>query len=132
LFIVAELNPLPRISKGNPLRLKQFVGVTGLGTDGFEDAIKGLRRWISALEAKVKPDTVQEWNAGTYSDWSSLPFTNCIFTKLDHAVGERDLPFNTFWDPNGTLAKAKNSQLVHTADNVVQYLTWVTDANGKR
>lgn len=102
--------------------MKQFVGITGLGSEHFDESITGIGRWLEKLRTAVHPDKVADWSPGTTGSHLCLAFTNRLFTPVEDVTDDDQLAMPKDWDPTGVLARTTKGEVVYTAENVVQYV----------
>jgi hypothetical protein len=93
-----------------------------MGASVFQEYVDVVKRWVATLEARVKPALIEEWNPTSFDGHIAISTTNHLFTSVTHAPGAEDHPFHIDVDPSGVLAKAKTVDMIHSEDNIVDYV----------
>ena len=101
--------------------LKQSVTLTGLGTVGFDDAVRGMQTIYQVFSNHVSRagSHLRTWTPGRDGQDLTLTFANHYLTS-NRDVGNETSTDLSVIDPFNILQPLIKNE-VHTADNVVEY-----------
>ncbi len=132
LFLLSTLLPIPneihtcRIPRnpnpGNLLSLKQSVTLTGLGSEMFEKAVRGLSTLYQHAKGKVQQRGCQlrTWMPGEAEGDLTLTFSSRYLTPGNQAADDIHPDMAEVIDPLNILRPLLLTE-VHTLDNAVFY-----------
>ena len=110
----------------HPENTQQLVRLTGLGTEPFELAAKGISQIRAVLGDSLQEDSLQSWSPARIRNHLVLTFTNRYFSNERDGVYEvQDL--SPSYDPLRLLRLAVPGGL-HTVDNQVLYFERIKTA----
>ena len=102
------------------LNARQTLIICGLGTEAFDNAVKGVLAVHQVLEQRVSPQALQPFSPTSYQDWHTLQFNNRYFTHPSDTCGEEVIQMSADIDPFGIMQKRVQREL-HVKDNEVGY-----------
>lgn len=114
--------PSPRMPIRNPSMLKQSVRIGGCGSRRFHTSIGHLRCMVSCVACSLPQDSMHTWTPLDHDGEEVLLFSNRYFTSKTVGKDGSAVQFHSSVDPTGALALAAGLCLVHTEDNIVEYL----------
>ena len=129
IFISQTRNDQGRIQKFAAIA-RQYIALTGLNLDLFDDALEGLARVHRFFEDSLPPNSIESFQLPTIEGSSVLASHTRYFTPRRNSLSLILENFGPGVDPNGVLEYLKGSNFVHTEDNVVQYLGEKESKNG--
>lgn len=109
--------------------LNQNLTLTGLDTAQFEQSLDAITALHGLFERQFMEGRMIGWQPppSTLDSGRSLILSNRYFTRRSEAKTMKSVPFSPKVDPKGYLADVLSTQLIHTQENEVQYLTRVSD-----
>ena len=102
--------------------MKQYVTLTGLGSDDFLAAVEGTAAIYQEFKGQVEREggRLREWSPGLDGKNITLTFANHYLTKSKEAGDETPLELVKTVDPFNILGPHLQNQ-VHLQENVVEY-----------
>ena len=102
--------------------LKQSITLTGLGTDRFDTAVRGVQTIHQVFSNHVSQagGHLSDWTPGRDGQNLTLMFGNRYLTSARDIGNESSIDMSTIVDPLNILCPLIKTE-VHTADNVVEY-----------
>jgi hypothetical protein len=110
--------------------LRQFVKLTALGSQPFQEAYKQIEKIRKRLQAQVGEEHVQPINFVPYEGNACIEAHARYFTDRNLVPFERSQPFNVHVDPFKVLSNTRPDIFIHGPDNKVDYVGRTTDRNG--
>jgi hypothetical protein len=107
------------------------VSLTGLGTPTFEVAMWGVLDVYALFSSYAPRDIMKNCeNIDSYGEYMALELSNCYFSSIKRAAGQKYVPFNKEVDPYGILTCFENGNHVHCEGNVVEYYERILGPSG--
>lgn len=102
--------------------LKQSIALTGLGTDRFDAAVRGIQTIHQVLSNHIfqAGGHLRDWTPGRDGQDLTLTFSNHYLTSARDIGNKSSIDISTIVDPLNILCPLIKTE-VHTADNVVEY-----------
>ena len=102
--------------------LKQSIALTGLGTDRFDAAVRGIQTIHQVLSNHIfqAGGHLRDWTPGRDGQDLTLTFGNRYLTSARDIGNESSIDMSTIVDPLNILHPLMKTE-VHTANNVVEY-----------
>ncbi|KAF4583713.1 hypothetical protein EYR40_002204 [Pleurotus pulmonarius] len=101
---------------------RQHVKLSGLGAPSFKQSIQQLQELTGQFGRFFEPGSWAGWAPPKTDDGFLALEANCrYFTPIRYSEDTRDIPFERTVDPQRHLERSKDSRLIHTADNVVEF-----------
>ncbi|EAU82077.1 hypothetical protein CC1G_09679 [Coprinopsis cinerea okayama7 len=123
----------PRLLSPAHLRnLRQFVKLTGFGSDSFAMGCHAVKQMVDKLRQhlKVASDCITGAEEKMYEGDAALDFHARYFTDRELIPHEKHIPFNDFVDPNHILEDLRGAAFIQGPDNHVEYCMRTVDKNG--
>ncbi|KAJ7587639.1 hypothetical protein C8J56DRAFT_1050881 [Mycena floridula] len=106
-----------------PIKASQSIAITGLDSKQFENTIMCISEICEHFDRSFPDNAMARWmpNKLDNSNYDLVQVSNRYFTKKQDANPEDKIPISTEIDPHNYLTRAAGQELVHTADNIVDY-----------
>jgi hypothetical protein len=102
--------------------IRQYVALTGLGLEEFNQVLMGLARAHKYFEDFLPPNKLEPLEPFAINGNLALACHTRYLTARRFCRSAIAQPFGPGVDPNGDLARIAGTSHIHTEDNVVQYL----------
>lgn len=112
--------------------MKQAISLTGLGTNEFEDTIKGLAKVYELYSHSFEENRLDPWTATELSGHPAIDMATRYFTPIQDAPDKASIPFKADIDPVGLLARLMGNTFIHGSDNEVLFFKRKDMGDGKR
>jgi hypothetical protein len=110
--------------------MRQAVTLTGLGSESFEAALKGVEKVYMAFFNHLPDGHLLPLEGTT---WNDVPTIEAYCRYFTHRLSspfiqEEPIPLNI--DPEGVLQSLCDGEYTYTSDNVVDYKARIVQDNG--
>jgi hypothetical protein len=112
--------------------IRQAVTITGLALPTFQRAVENMEKIHLAFSNAFPPDVVEPWQPAYFRDFFAIDAHSRYFTKTYLVPDQDRFPFDQPTDPEGILTSMEDGELIHTADNHVDYLGPIMIAGKKK
>ncbi|KAH6888884.1 hypothetical protein BKA70DRAFT_1442720 [Coprinopsis sp. MPI-PUGE-AT-0042] len=121
----------PKLRTDQHLRnLRQFVKITGFGSPILEEAQKKIDAIVERFEGHLGHGLVGSIEPKLWEGDVAVDCHARYFTSRHSAPQQKHLPFETLVDPRNILDDLRGNELIHSADNRVEYCTKSFDDEG--
>ncbi|KAK0493411.1 hypothetical protein EDD18DRAFT_1356862 [Armillaria luteobubalina] len=130
-----DLPPVTRETRSQKEKvrfLNQSIPLTGLGSGGFEDAVKAIRVVQQMGECKFKEGELEDWKPMLVQGFTIVELLNRYFRPRTPSNKEESVLFSTDVDPEGVLSRLMHHKLMHMDDNIICYFKAKIDEKGKK
>ncbi|KAF6758496.1 hypothetical protein DFP72DRAFT_1167358 [Ephemerocybe angulata] len=110
--------------------LRQFVRLTGLGSNNFQEELSPFTVIESRFRNTVDVTDLQGFDFGVYEGEPCVALHARYLTERRLARSLRHIPFPPEIDPNHALEDARDTKFIRTEDNVVQYARKIVEHDG--
>jgi hypothetical protein len=110
--------------------LRQFVKITGLGCDVFNDFQAKIDEVFHRFQHAVGGSTLKTLDWNPYDSHYTVDAHTWYFTERRHAVSLAHQPFPPDIDPYEVLEEFCGTKYIRTDDNIVQYLRRIQTDKG--
>ena len=101
--------------------MRQSVMLTGLSSPMFDGAVASVYQIQDMFRRTVVNGTMEEWTPSLFQEHVSIDVGNRYFTPRKYALQDEQIAFSANTDPDNILLEAMGDQLVHVAENHVEY-----------
>ncbi|KAF9471244.1 hypothetical protein BDN70DRAFT_901494 [Pholiota conissans] len=130
---------LPPISKPGPAgslaklrpHLCQAITVTRLGSGQFDNYIQNMEHIYLAFMNHFPDGKLDKWEPTRYQGVMALDAHAHYFTQKHFVPSSESIPFHSTVDPDGVLENIRGEDMVHAADNDVDYFVQLHDTENK-
>ncbi|THV02108.1 hypothetical protein K435DRAFT_577130, partial [Dendrothele bispora CBS 962.96] len=110
-----ELPPL-KISRLQPLYLRQHAGITGLGLPYMTHAVENFHQIFASFQRMLNQEELTPWTSNnSYQPFEGVTANCRYFTAGTNTSTRQSIPFQKDIDPEG-------DGIVHTEENTVLYM----------
>ncbi|KAK0506574.1 hypothetical protein EDD18DRAFT_1097840 [Armillaria luteobubalina] len=130
-----DLPPITRETRNQKEKvrfLSQSIRLTGLGSKGFEDAVKAIKIVQQMGEQEFKEGELEDWKPAVMQGCTVIELSNRYFRPCNASNKEESVPFSMDLDPEGILGKLMQHKLMHMDNNIVSYFKGEIDKRGKK
>ena len=109
--------------------MKQSVTISGLGVEGFDQAVQGVQNIYQCMQAQVtsRGFRLRDWTPRKEGGYLTMTFSSRYLTNSRDAEGEVPLGMEDVDPLNNLRPLLLNRTEVHVADNVVEF--WERTSN---
>ena len=101
--------------------LRQYVELTGFGSQKFQMIVESLRRLHQMLARQVPEGAMEQYTVGHVNGFDTIQLSTRYFTSRRDDPVNPQVPFDRLVDPKGFLASSSNEAYFHGEDNRVLY-----------
>ncbi|KAF6747099.1 hypothetical protein DFP72DRAFT_1075745 [Ephemerocybe angulata] len=110
--------------------LRQFVRLTGLGSNNFQDGLAGFSDIETEFQKYPEVTKLTGFDFGVYESEPCVALHARYLTERRLVRSQRHIPFPPEIDPNHALEDARDWQFIRAEDNAVQYAKKTVEKDG--
>ncbi|KAF9472503.1 hypothetical protein BDN70DRAFT_818551 [Pholiota conissans] len=111
--------------------LGQAIMVTRLESGQFDNYIQNIEHIYLAFMNHFPDRKLNKWKPTRYQGIMALDTHAHYFTQKHFVPSSKSIPFHSTVDPDGVLENIRGEDMVHAADNDVDYFVQLHDTENK-
>lgn len=111
--------------------MRQAVTITGLGNTVFDHCLHNMEKAYLAFANHFPANRLDQWEPTRLGNYIALDAHTRYFSQKHFVPSTESLPFHHTVDPEGVLESMRGDDLVHAADNDVDYFSQYTEKDGQ-
>ncbi|KAF9470570.1 hypothetical protein BDN70DRAFT_902002 [Pholiota conissans] len=127
---VGKLNNPGAVSRIRP-HLRQAITITGLGSDLFDNYVQNMEHIYLTFSNHFPDGKLDKWEPAMYQGVMAFDAHARYFTQKHFVPSSESIPFHSTVDPDGNLESMRGEDMVHAADNEVDYFVQMHNTDNK-